>query len=150
MPLKKPPKNPQRHPNRATDDPLEAESENLRERQIPDNINRTRDMVLSPHNQSGGEDKEREAEDAVEGNFEVNLVDAGVEDEDISSLRRIEELAAKMRERTMPPNIRTRAQAEAATRNVGVKIVSLRGPNIHKRRWTSEGVPSLNPFVMFI
>jgi hypothetical protein len=39
----------------------------------------------------------------------------GVEDEDIVALRRIEErLVAKMRERLMPSNIRTRAQAEAA------------------------------------
>jgi hypothetical protein len=42
-------------------------------------------------------------------------VDAEGEDKDIASLRRIEErLAVKMRERTMPANIRTRAQAEAA------------------------------------
>jgi hypothetical protein len=105
----------QPHPNRAIDDPLEAESENPRERQILVNTNSTRDMVLSPHNQRGGEDQEREAEDVAEGNFEINLVDAGVEDEDIASLRRIEErLAAKIRERTMSPNIQTRAQAEAA------------------------------------
>jgi hypothetical protein len=98
-------------PNRATDDPSKAESENPRERQIPDNTNRARDTVLSPHNQRGGEDQ---AEDVAEGNFEVILVDEGVEDEDIASLRRIEErLAVKMRERTMPTNIRTRAQAEA-------------------------------------
>jgi hypothetical protein len=72
-------------------------------------------MVLSPHNHRGGEDQEREAEDVAEGNFEVGLVDVGVEDEDIASLRRIEErLAAKMRERTVPANIQTRAQAEAA------------------------------------
>jgi hypothetical protein len=42
-------------------------------------------------------------------------VDAEGEDKDIASLRRIEErLAVKMRERTMPANIRTRAQAEDA------------------------------------
>jgi hypothetical protein len=58
--------------------------------------------------------QEDQAEDVAEGNFEVILVDEGVEDEDIASLRRIEErLAVKMRERTMPTNIRTRAQAEA-------------------------------------
>jgi hypothetical protein len=72
-------------------------------------------MVLSPHNHRGREDQERQAEDVAEGNFEVGLVDVGVEDEDIASLRRIEErLAAKMRERTVPANIQTRAQAEAA------------------------------------
>jgi hypothetical protein len=49
-----PPKNPQPHPNRVADDPSEAESENLRERQILDNTNRTRDMVLSPDNHKGG------------------------------------------------------------------------------------------------
>jgi hypothetical protein len=39
----------------------------------------------------------------------------GIEDQDIVALRRIEErLAAKMRERPLPVNIRTRAQAEAA------------------------------------
>jgi hypothetical protein len=45
----------------------------------------------------------------------VRLADVGVEDEDIAMLRRIEErLVAKMRERQMPSNIRTNAQAEAA------------------------------------
>jgi hypothetical protein len=48
MPPKKQLKNPQPHPNRATDDPSEAESENPRERQILDNTNTTRDIVLSP------------------------------------------------------------------------------------------------------
>jgi hypothetical protein len=40
MPPMKQPKNTQPHPNRATDDPSEAESENPRERQAPDNTNR--------------------------------------------------------------------------------------------------------------
>jgi hypothetical protein len=61
-----PPKNPQPHPNRVTNDASEAESKNPRERQIADNTNRTRDRVLSPHNQRGGEDQEREAEDVAE------------------------------------------------------------------------------------
>jgi hypothetical protein len=72
-----PPKNPQPHPNRAADDPSEAESENLRERQILDNTNRTRDMVLSPDNHKGGKDQERKAENVAEGNFEDGLVDVG-------------------------------------------------------------------------
>jgi hypothetical protein len=65
-----PPKNSQHHPNRAIDDPSEAESKNPRERQIPDNTNRTRDMVLCPHNHKGGEDQEWESEDVADGSFE--------------------------------------------------------------------------------
>jgi hypothetical protein len=60
-------------------------------------------MVLSRHNHRGGEDQ---AKDVAQGNFTVGLVAPGVEDEDIASLRRIEEkLATKMRERTMAPNM---------------------------------------------
>jgi hypothetical protein len=119
MPPKKLTKNPQPHPNRATDDASEAQSKNPRERHIIDNTNRTRDMVLSPQNHRAGEDQEKEAEDVAEGYFEVGLADAGVKDEDIASLRRIEErLAAKMRERPMQSNIHTRAQAGAAISRV--------------------------------
>jgi hypothetical protein len=73
-------------------------------------------MVLSQQNHRAREDQEQEAEDvAAERNFEVGLADAGVKDEDITSLRRIEErLVAKMRERPMQSNIHTSAQAEAA------------------------------------
>jgi hypothetical protein len=85
------------------------------ERQAPDNTNGMRDIVLSPGNHRTGEDQEQEAEDVAEGNFEVGLANVGIEDQDIVALRRIEErLAAKMRERPLPVNIRTRAQAEAA------------------------------------
>jgi hypothetical protein len=85
------------------------------ERQAPDNTNGMRDIVLSPRNHRTGEDQEQEAEDVAEGNFEVGLANVGIEDQDIVALRRIEErLAAKMRERPLPVNIRTRAQAEAA------------------------------------
>jgi hypothetical protein len=43
------------------------------------------------------EGQEQEQEDVAEGNFEVMLADVGVEDEDITLLRRIEErLVAKM------------------------------------------------------
>jgi hypothetical protein len=73
MPPKKQPKNPQPHPNRATDDPSGAESENPRERQILDNTNTMRDIVLSPRNQRAREDQVQEAEDVVEGHFEVGL-----------------------------------------------------------------------------
>jgi hypothetical protein len=70
MPRKKQPKNPQQH--RETNDPSE------------DNIDRTRDIILSPRNHIE-EDLEQEPEDVVEGNFEVGLADVGVEDEDIAT-----------------------------------------------------------------
>jgi hypothetical protein len=131
MPPKKAPKNQQAHPNRATNDPSEAESENPRERQIPENTNRARDMVLSRHNHKGGRNH---PEDVAEGNFVVSLVDVGVEDEDIASLRRIEErLARTMRERTMSANIRTRSQAEAA--NLMVKEIQNEDPAQEKAKY---------------
>jgi hypothetical protein len=80
------------------------------------------------------EDREQEVEDVAEGNFEVGLADVGVEDEDIVALRRIEErLVVKMRERPMPSNIRTRAQAEAAI--LRVKEIQNEDPAQEKARY---------------
>ena len=70
--------------------------------------------MLSPQQRAAAEEED-EAEDVTEGTFEVDLLDAGVPDEDIISLRRVEaRLSAEVREVPPTPNVRTRAQAEAA------------------------------------
>jgi hypothetical protein len=72
--------------------------------------NTSRDLMLSPHVHRRGVGEEQEAGEVAKCTFEVNLMVAGVEDDDITSLRRNEgRLLAKMKERLVPSNMRTRA-----------------------------------------
>jgi hypothetical protein len=69
------------------------------------------DLTLSPNAQAQMEVEVQETEEVANDTFEVNLMDAGVEDEDIISLRGIKaRLVKKIKEMPTTSNVQTRAQ----------------------------------------
>lgn len=115
MAPKKQPKNPNPHPHRATDNP--SGGEDIDPIGEATNANDNRDKILSPTAPSRRSEGHQDSstEDVAQDDFEVGLHDAGVEDQDIHILRRVERrLEARLREVPASSNVRTRAQAEAA------------------------------------